>query len=146
MCLISEPISRRKFSSLLQHVNEPGKFFHLSTMKTTAMQKDSRGGVWRWSSATSTKNKCSRPPGENRTLLCCCTEWRLLTVLLQTRPAGLFKGKKCTYQEIPKSHSGAAIQRKPSFSITPEPQCLLRGSPEESSIGNHQNVHSQMNG
>ena len=100
------------------------------------------------SSANSTNNKCSRPRAENRTPHCpppcCCTEWRLLTGSLQRRPAGSFRGEWYTYQEIPKSHSGAAIQRKPSFSIIPEPQCLLQGSPEESSIGNHQNAHLQM--
>ena len=76
---------------------------------------------------------------------CCCTEWRLLTGSLQTQPAGLFRSEKYTYQEITKSHSLAAMERKPS-SITPEPQCLLQCSTEEASIGNHQNVHWQMSG
>lgn len=149
MCLISEPISRQKLSSQLQLVDEPGEFFSFSTTKTTAMQKGSRCGIWRWSSANSTNNKCSRPRAENRTPHCpppcCCTEWRLLTGSLQTQPAGLFRGEKYTYQEITKSHSLAAIERKPS-SITPEPQCLLQRSTEEPSIGKHQNVHPQLSG
>ena len=76
--------------------------------------------------------------------LCCCTEWRLLTVLLQTQPARLFRGEEHTYHTL-QSHCLAAIVIKPS-SITPEPQCLWQLSTEEPSIGKHQNVHSQMNG
>ena len=141
---MSEPNSRRKFSSLLPHVNKPGEFCSLSTTKTIAMQKDNRGCIWRWSSAPSTNSRCLRPRGENRTP-CCCTEWRLLTVLLQTQPAGLFRGEEHTYQEITTSHCLAAIAIKPS-SITPEPQRLWQLSTEEPSVGKHQNVHSQMNG
>ena len=100
-------------------------------------------GQPRWhlalSSAHSTNNKCLRPRGENRTPPRCCTGWRLLTGSLQTQPTGSFRGKKYTYQEIPKSHSLAAIERKPS-SITPEPQCLSQRSTEKPSIGKHQSV------
>lgn len=87
------------------------------------------------------KQRCSRPRGENRTPLLL---HRMETLnSFATEPAGFFKGKKSTYQEIPKSHSGATIQRKPSFSNTPVSPAEL---PRESSTGNHQDVHSQMNG